>query len=259
MKALIKQLEKQEQLEARYKRGTGQHTSNANFPGPGRSASSNDSTLNAANESTRGLQETSENIEVPWEEVIRAAASPLPSNDSVLDAVDERARRLRETSKNLEVPFTLLTEPFMLDDQEQRWSDRELKGSGLSENDYPEETWGKIVEAFGITNGLYKAAEVKCGQGDSTGALSSWLKWISIHRKLHSIEYVNKDEWLLLAKIYAGMRCSDGAQKALGWAKAARDAEEPIDGQDPSLDQYVKADWNRRFNDLLRETENLTT
>ena len=185
----------------------------------------------------------------------------LPSSDAIDQAVYESARQLSQISGNLEIPFTPLTEPFELDNLEAWWSARELERSGLSENDYPPDAWEIIAEKFGVQDGLYAAAEVKQQQGDYVGALSSWVRWVSLHLRdnlsIATIEYVTKEQWLLLAKIYAGAKFFDGAQKSLAWAKAAADTEQTPEGKDQRTDEHMKADWKRQFDDVFDEVKKL--
>ena len=182
----------------------------------------------------------------------QSIVSPLPSNDAIWSAVNESAKKLSKTAKNLEIPFTPLTGRLTLNDKEQWWCEKELERSGLSENDYPENVWPKIVKTFGIQGGLCKAAEAGCHERDYTRALNSWLKWIAMFNEAFPVEYVDKDQWLLLAKIYAGLRRTNDARKALAWAIAAADAEQTPVGRTQWLDKHMKADWKRRLDEVKR-------
>ena len=113
------------------------------------------------------------------------------------------------------------------------------------------EAWGTIVEQFGIQNGLYKSSEAKSREGEYNDALSSWLKWVTIHLKTLPVEYVDKNQWLLLARIYVGQRCSHGARNALAWARAAADAEQTPRGTGQELQKFMKEEWKKKYNEVF--------
>lgn len=187
------------------------------------------------------------------DDLIQSIIPTLPSANAMGSAIDESAKKLAETTKNLDVPFTPLT-PLTgqrtLTDKERWWCERELEKSGLRKKDYPKNVWPTIVKAFGVQAGLYKAAESGCGEGDYTGALESWLKWISIFNETLPIEYVDKFQWLLLVQIYTGLRRANDARKALAWATAAAHAEQIPEGRSQWVDRQMQSDWGKRLDEV---------
>ena len=202
-------------------------------------------------------QEYSLNVLKPPLDAKSFRVPPLSSNDATIKAADESARRLARITKGLDIPFTLLTEPFALDDIETSWAESQLAASSLSLSDYPEDVQVKLMETFGVEPGLWKSAEAKFQWGDFTGALNSWAKAFTVHLKgsgtvrFARIEYLDKERWLLLAKIYGGMNRIDGASKALTWAKAVADTEQPPADGDASVEERMRLDWRSRFNEVL--------
>ena len=208
-------------------------------------------------------QEYSLNVLKPPSDAKSFRVPPLSSNDATIKAADESARRLARITKGLDIPFTLLTEPFALDDIETSWAESQLAASSLSLSDYPEDVQVKLMETFGVEPGLWKAAEAKYQWGDFTGALTSWVKAVSMHLKRSAtvrwarVEYLDKERWLLLAKIYGGMNRIDDASTALTWARSAADTEQAAAYMDPSVEEHLGSDWRNRFNDVLENVKKL--
>ena len=188
------------------------------------------------------------------QEVLRSIGKSIPSDDALVDEVRQRAWRMRTLRTDIGVPFTPLEE-FELDGMEQQCTQVELNGSGLSEDDFDQETWQVIVRNLYVTKGVHMAAEARFRDGDYTGALQSWIKWLSIQGRIAPIEEEDKKEWLLLAKIYAGIGRIEDAQKALAWAEAAKEADEPPDPTTPWTNQYEEHDWNKQISEVLQQIE----
>lgn len=188
-------------------------------------------------------------------ESLQSIGKPIPSNDDLVDAAKKRAERMRDFSKDLEIPFTPLEEPFELDGLEQQCTQIELNGSGLSEDNYDEETWQGIVLGLYVPRGLHMAVEARFRDGDYTGALRSWIRWISISSRATPIEMEGKEEWLLLARIYVGVGRMEDAKKALAWAEAAKEAEDPPDPETPWTNQFEEYDWNKQVSGVLQQID----
>ena len=185
----------------------------------------------------------------------------LPTHEEIATIAVKRARKMERASRNLELPFTPLDvgTAFYVDTSEQLWCDRALAESGLSQNDYSEEVWEQIVTVFGVNAGLQEAAKARLRDGDYSGALGSWVKWVCTSRGLEGrpVDYVNKEDWLLLVRIYIGLRCSSGARKALAWAKIAGDVEERGKDIPRQVWAYNKAAWEREIEEVRREVNSL--
>ena len=203
-----------------------------------------------------------------WTNLLRRSSSResifvprLPTNEEIVTMAVKRARKMERASRNLKLPFTPLDVgiAFYLDASEELWCDRALAETGLSQNDYSEETWEQIVSVFGVNAGLQEAAKARLRDGDYSGALGSWVKWVCTSRGLEGrpVDYVNKEDWLLLARIYIGLRCSSGARKALAWAKTAGDVEEREKDIPRQVWAYNKAAWEREIEDVCQGVNSL--
>ena len=189
----------------------------------------------------------------------------LPSNEAVLRSAVKSARKFQRATKNFELPFEPLVVlgPLVLDEKEKLWCARALEESGLSEDDYPKENWDLIVDAYGVTPGLYAAAEARLREGDHAGALGSWWKWSRRRGTMglpgRPVDYIRKEEWLLVVMIYVGMGLSDSAHRALAWATAAADADQQPQGTSPSFATYAKLAWETRFDEVRKAVDSLPT
>ena len=169
---------------------------------------------------------------------------------------------MRTASRNLEQAFPDLdmSVPLELDTEESLWRARALAETGLSQKDYPEEVWQQIADVIGVTAGLQKAAKARLEDGDSSGALRSWVKWIYTYNPGlggRTIDYVDKEDWLLLARIYIGLGCSSGAQKALAWAKTAGEMEERRKDIPRQFWNDMKARWKSEYEEVREEANSL--
>ena len=186
----------------------------------------------------------------------------LSTSEEITTMAVKRARKMRTASRNLESAFTDLdmSVPLELDSEEELWRTRALAETGLSQDDYPEEVWQQIVNVIGVNAGLQKAAKARLEDGDYSGALRSWVKWIYTSNPGlggRTIDYVDKEDWLLLARIYIGLRCSSGARKALAWAKTAGDVEERRKDIPRRFWNNMKARWDREYEEVQKEANSL--
>ena len=185
----------------------------------------------------------------------RSLVPRLPANDEILAEATRRAQKVAKSSRHLEPAFPALgaDATLDLDTEEEQWCSRELSETGLSREDYPPEVWEQIVTTFGVSNGLQKAAESRLRGGDYTGALQSWVKWIhtwSPGLPGRPVDYVAKEDWLILIKIYIGLCRAEDAQRALFWAKAVGDAEERPRRISRDMWADRKANWERDLEEV---------
>ena len=182
----------------------------------------------------------------------------LSTEEEITSMAVKRARKMRTASRNLEPAFTALdmSVPLELDSEENSWRAMALAETGLSQNDYPEEVWQQIVDVIGVSNGLNKAAKARLENGDFPGALRTWVKWIYTSNPGlggRTIDYVDKEDWLLLARIYIGLGCSSGAQRALAWAKTAGEVEERRKDIPRQFWNNMKARWEREYEEVRKK------
>ena len=185
---------------------------------------------------------------------------PLPSNEEIMRISVKSARKMRRASRDLEPAFVPLETNDLteLDEKEQFWCEKALERSGLSESHYPKDVWEQIVDTFGINRGLNEAAKARLQEGDYSGALGSWVKWICTFNpglQGRPIDHVSKEDWLILVRIYIGLCCSEGARKAMAWAKTSGDVEEYPKGTPKSVRAFMKAKWEGQIEEVGKEID----
>ena len=204
-----------------------------------------------------------------WNNLLRRASRKdnifvprLSTPDEITKMAIKRARKMAKASRKLPPAFTALEEDtaVVLDAEEELCCARTLSETGLSQNDYPAQVWEQIVMTLGVNAGFMEAAKARLRYGDYSGALGSWVKWVYTWDPGlpgRPVDYIAKEDWLLLTRVYIGLRCSSGALKALTWAKIAGDIEERRKDLPRRLWAHTKAVWESEIEEVRKEVHRL--
>ena len=177
----------------------------------------------------------------------------LPTNDEILRIFKEEAAILEKTTAGLVFPFEPLTGEFELDEEEYRLAEREVSNFRSHNPSLPlDRETSEAIEFSIYPDGVYHAAETKfrCGD-DFQGALQSWVKWFAMDNT--GVRSINKDSWLLLAKIYVGLRDPINAENALTWAGACWAAQQPNPDVDQWGQEWLKHQWESEIAEVRRQ------
>lgn len=184
----------------------------------------------------------------------------VPRLPKVTTAISE----LEQTTADLELPFEPLTEIFELDDKEGWWADRwSTDFAQMLPNGHDWSEGGTALEATAMSEGCREAAQAKFRRGeDFDGALRSWLRMFAIiktfdvNNKEFGTLTISKNQWLLLAKIYVGLKDYTRAEKAIAWAEVVNEAEKISEIDDESR-ELLMTHWAEEVAEVSRQIQML--